>query len=66
MPKQKTHKGMSKRFKVTASGKVAHRNAYRGHKLSHKSAKRKQDLRADNMVEGKDAKNIIEALRPGM
>ncbi|QDU79764.1 50S ribosomal protein L35 [Polystyrenella longa] len=66
MPKQKTHKGMSKRFKVTASGKVKHRNAFRGHKLSHKSAQRKRQLRADNVITGKDAINIIEGLRPGM
>src|SRR5690606_27616946 len=41
MPKQKTHKGLRKRFKVTASGKAKHRSAYRGHKFSHKSPKRK-------------------------
>ena len=31
MPKQKTHKGMKKRFKITASGKAKHRTANRGH-----------------------------------
>ena len=64
MPKQKTHKGMKKRFKVTASGKVTHRSASRGHKLSHKSAKRKRDLRKGTMIDGADARRIVAALSP--
>lgn len=66
MPKQKTHKGMRKRFKVTASGKVTHRNAFRGHKLSHKSPKRKRNLRDDNIIVGAEARQIVEALAPGL
>lgn len=66
MPKQKTHKGMKKRFKITASGKVKHRKAFRGHKLSHKSPKRRMQLRDDNVVEGTEAKKIADALRPGL
>lgn len=64
MPKQKTHKGMKKRFKVTASGKIKHRKANRGHKLSHKSAKRKMQLRQDNVISGTQAEMVIAALRP--
>ena len=66
MSKQKTHKGMKKRFTVTASGKVKHRSAFRGHKLSHKTAKRKRGLRSDNVVVGADARRIVEALAPGL
>jgi large subunit ribosomal protein L35 len=66
MPKQKTHKGMSKRFKVTATGKIKHRKAFRGHKLSHKSAKRKRGLRQDGVITGADAKIIRDALLPGI
>jgi large subunit ribosomal protein L35 len=66
MPKQKTHKGMKKRFKITASGKVRHRKAFRGHKLSHKSAKRKRQLRTDAVLTGAEAKEIVAALRPCM
>ena len=66
MPKQKTHKGMMKRFKVTASGKIKHRKAFRGHKLSHKTAKRKRGLRQDGVIVGMDAKNIREAMLPGL
>jgi len=65
MPKQKTHKGIKKRFKLTASGKVKHRKAFRGHKLSHKSAKRRMQLRDDNVIVGTAAKKIANALRPG-
>lgn len=66
MPKQKTHKGMKRRFKITASGKAKHRSAFRGHLLSGKSSKRKRSLRNGGVSEGKDAKNIIEALRPSL
>ncbi|MCA9116777.1 MAG: 50S ribosomal protein L35 [Planctomycetaceae bacterium] len=64
MPKQKTHKGMKKRFKLTASGKAKHRKAFRGHKLSHKSGKRRRQLRQDGVVTGAGARSILEGLRP--
>lgn len=44
MPKQKTHKGLSKRVKVTANGKVKHKKAGRGHLMSTKNAKRRRRL----------------------
>ncbi|MFN9371692.1 MAG: 50S ribosomal protein L35, partial [Planctomycetaceae bacterium] len=31
MPKQKTHKGIKKRYKLTATGKAKHRKSSRGH-----------------------------------
>ncbi len=65
MPKQKTHKGMQKRFKITGTGKAKHKNAFRGHKLQSKSAKRKLGLRQDNVITGKEAVTIANALRPG-
>ncbi|MGB9625769.1 MAG: large ribosomal subunit protein bL35, partial [Phycisphaerae bacterium] len=37
MPKQKTHKGLAKRVKVTARGKVVRRHTFRGHLMSGKS-----------------------------
>lgn len=64
MPKQKTHKGMKKRFKLTASGKAKHRKAFRGHKLSHKGGKRVRQLRQDGLITGKEAVTIQNALRP--
>jgi large subunit ribosomal protein L35 len=66
MPRQKTHKGISKRFKVTASGKAKHRSPNRGHILGPKTPKRKRHLRQDGVVTGVAAKTIVEALRPGV
>ncbi len=65
MPKQKTHKGMKRRFKITASGKATHRNAYRGHLLSHKGGKRTRQNRQDGLISGAEARHIVDALRPG-
>ena len=45
MPKQKTHKGLKKRVKVTASGKIKHGRTGGGHLLSHKSAKQRRAIR---------------------
>ena len=67
MPKAKTHKGISKRFKVTGSGKKAkHRAANRGHILGKKSGKRKRQLRSGGIVCGANARMIVEALRPSL
>ena len=66
MPKQKTHKGMKKRFKLTATGKIKHKSAFRGHILSSKSSKRKRNLRNDNVVVGAEAKIIAAGLAPGL
>jgi large subunit ribosomal protein L35 len=64
MPKQKTHKGIRKRFKVTANGKVKHKKAFRGHKLGKKTAKRNRQARADRVIEGKQVAMILHALNP--
>jgi large subunit ribosomal protein L35 len=45
MPKLKTHKGMKKRFKVSATGKVSHKRCGSSHLNSHKSGKRVRRLR---------------------
>jgi large subunit ribosomal protein L35 len=67
MPKLKTHKGLSKRFKLTASGKVKHKKANRGHKLSHKGGKRTRQLRGDNVMKSsKQTATIVAGLRPGV
>mgnify|MGYP001129884224 CR=1 FL=1 len=45
MPKLKTHKGMKKRFKVSATGKVSHKKCGSSHLMSHKSGKKVRSLR---------------------
>lgn len=63
MPKQKTHKGIKKRFTVTASGKAKCRSPYRGHLQSHKPSKRKRQNRVDTVLVKADASMIVDALR---
>lgn len=62
--KAKTHKGIAKRFKLTASGKAKFRTPFRGHLLSHKTGDRKRQLRSDTVISGPFAKVVEEALRP--
>jgi large subunit ribosomal protein L35 len=64
MPKQKTHKGIQKRFKLTASGKAKHRKAFRGHKLGKKGGKRNRQARVDRIVSGSQVRIIEYGLRP--
>ncbi len=45
MPKMKTHKGLARRFKRTASGKIRHKRSRMGHLMSHKSGKQCRQLR---------------------
>ncbi|MCY2967785.1 MAG: 50S ribosomal protein L35 [Planctomycetota bacterium] len=66
MPKQKTHKGMKKRYKLTANGKVKHRKSSRGHLMSSKSSSRKRHLRQDGIVTGVRAKVVQAGLAPGL
>jgi len=53
MPKQKTHKGLSKRVKITASGKVKHKRSGAGHLMCSKNAKRRRRISTPaNMAKG--------------
>ncbi|MGH9138526.1 MAG: 50S ribosomal protein L35 [Acidimicrobiales bacterium] len=54
MPKMKTHKGASKRFRVTGSGKITSRHAFRSHVLEKKSSRRKRRLAAAKELTGGD------------
>lgn len=58
MPKQKTHRGAAKRFKITGTGKVRRRHSMKSHILTKKSTKRKRNLRQDAEVTGKFARNV--------
>ena len=62
MPKQKTHKGAKKRFRITATGKVKHRRAGTSHLQVRLTAKRKRDLRGTGVLAKVDTPKIIEAL----
>ena len=62
MPKQKTHKGVSKRCKVTASGKVKRTKSSKRHILTKKTRKRKRSLRAAGTVAKSFEKKVKELL----
>ncbi len=58
MPKQKTHKGAAKRFKLTARGKVKRSHSMMNHILTKKARKRKRKLRKQTDVSGSFAKAV--------
>ena len=51
MPKMKTHKGVQKRVRVSAKGKVKHKRAGAGHLMSTKNGNRCRGLRKPGMLE---------------
>ncbi len=62
MPKQKTHSGTKKRFKVTGSGKIKKQQAGMRHNLEVKAPGRKARLNNDKLVAPQDAKVIKKLL----
>ncbi len=58
MPKVKTHRGMAKRVKVTATGKIKRSRAFHSHLLSSKTPKRKRNLSQTVMVHQANEKNL--------
>ena len=62
MPKQKTHSGAKKRFKVTGTGKILRRRAPRAHLLEKKSQKRKRSFRKYAALAKSDVKSASKLL----
>lgn len=62
MPKQKTHKGTKKRFRLTGTGKAKHRQAGTSHLAARMDHHRKRDLRGTTVLAEVDAKKIRKAL----
>lgn len=63
MPKMKSKSGAKKRFKLTGSGKIKRKHAYKSHILTKKSTKRKRNLTYSGLVHKSDEKNILEMLQ---
>ena len=63
MPKMKTVSSAKKRFKVTGSGKLKRKHAFKSHILTKKSKKRKLKLTHSGLVDKSDVNNIKEQLR---
>ena len=62
MPKIKTNKAASKRFKKTGTGKLKRMKAYKNHILTKKSTKRKRNLRKATTTDATNVKNMMKIL----
>lgn len=62
MPKIKTNKAAAKRFTVSASGRIKHKQSHKSHILTKKSTKRKRHLRSINEVNEVDQKAVARML----
>lgn len=65
MPKIKTHRGAAKRFKITGTGRIKRRKAYKSHLLTSKSAKRTRRLRQGAIIEKANSNKINKLLPNG-
>ena len=63
MPKQKTHSGAKKRFKLTKNGLVKYQKTNKRHRLTQKDHKRKRILRGAAYADDSNIKNV-KALIP--
>ncbi len=61
--KMKSHRAARKRFKLTRTGKVLRSKAFGSHLNSHKSGKRKRNLRKAGLVAKSEEKRIREMIR---
>lgn len=58
----KPHKGLKKRVRVSANGKVRHKKSFAGHLMSKKSGTRCQQLRKKVALKGRFEKKAREVL----
>lgn len=65
MPKMKTHKGASKRFKVRKSGSLSRGRTPADHLLTKKSSKRKRHMRKSGTVSEADDGRVRRMLAIG-
>ncbi|MCC6722312.1 MAG: 50S ribosomal protein L35 [Bacteroidia bacterium] len=58
MPKLKTNSSAKKRFKLTATGKVKYKHAFKNHILTKKDHKRKKGLGSPAYVDKTNMPNV--------
>jgi len=63
VPKQKTHRGAAKRFKVTATGKVRREHSMKSHILTKKTTARKRRLRKSTLVSKSMTRQVKKMLQ---
>ncbi|MDP8974877.1 MAG: 50S ribosomal protein L35 [Actinomycetota bacterium] len=62
MPKMKTDRGAAKRFRVTGTGKIRRRQAFRSHLLEKKSSVRTRRLGREAELSSPDTKQVKRLL----
>jgi len=62
MPKIKTKSAAKKRFKLTATGKVKRKHAYKSHILTKKTTKQKRGLTHSGLVHPTDMAKVKDML----
>ncbi|AGA79647.1 MULTISPECIES: 50S ribosomal protein L35 [Echinicola] len=63
MPKVKTKSSAKKRFKLSGSGKIRRKHAYKSHILTKKATKRKRNLTKMGEVHESDVNRVKDMLR---
>jgi len=63
MPKQKVKSAAKKRFKLTGTGKIKRKNAYKSHILTKKETKQKRRLTHASLVSTADTPNVKAMLK---
>jgi large subunit ribosomal protein L35 len=62
MPKMKTKSSAKKRFKLTGTGKIKRKHAFKSHILTKKETKQKRNLTKTGLVHESDVKNIKQQM----
>jgi len=62
MPKVKTKSGAKKRFKLTGTGKIKRKHAFKSHILTKKETKQKRNLTQTGLVDKADEKSVKKML----
>jgi large subunit ribosomal protein L35 len=62
MPKVKTKSGAKKRFKLTGTGKIKRKHAFKSHILTKKETKQKRNLTHATLVHKADVPNVKSML----
>ena len=58
MPKVKTKSSAKKRFKLTGTGKIQRKHAFKSHILTKKETKQKRNLTQAGLVHKADTNNV--------
>ncbi|MDR1673197.1 MAG: 50S ribosomal protein L35 [Bacteroidales bacterium] len=58
MPKTKTNSGAKKRFRLTGTGEIKRKHAFKRHILTKKTTKQKRNLTHDGLVAPPDKNNV--------